>query len=66
MIPVSGSTTRWAVQPSGRRERVVCACRASVSAVEITRRCQMVCVKPKPSFRSITDSWLLTRHTLLG
>ena len=29
-------------------------------------RCQMVCVKPKPSFRSITDSWLLTRHTLLG
>jgi hypothetical protein len=29
-------------------------------------RCQMVCVKPKPSFRSITDSWLLTRRTLLG
>jgi hypothetical protein len=22
-------------------------------------RCQMVCVKPEPDFRSITDSWLL-------
>ena len=39
---------------------------ADAAEERLIRRCQMVCVKPKPSFRSITDSWLLTRHTLLG
>ncbi len=63
--PVSGSTTRWAVNPSVRRCTVLCACRASGSTVEMTRSAvtrRAICHRPSvPSLSSAgSTSWPAT------
>ena len=40
--------------------------RRTVREAVASRRCQMVCVRPQPNLRSITDSWVLSRHTRWG